>query len=275
MELGGTTSEILLRLGAFAGVLFLMAGLEMLLPKRELRTPKPLRWFTNFTIVAIDTVVIRVLGAIAAPLVAVGAALYAEALGWGLFNQFSLPFWLEVIIALLFLDFAIWLQHLASHKIPVLWRMHRMHHADRDIDVSTAIRFHPLEIALSMLWKVLLVFIFGFSALAVVLFEIILNGCAMFNHANIALPRWLDAFLRLFVVTPDMHRVHHSILQREHDTNYGFNLSVWDRVFGTYTAQPEQGHHGMTVGLRPYQNDEPAKLGWCLKLPFLPLSKTD
>ena len=275
MDFDGSTTDLVFRFVAFAGVLVLLAALEILLPKRELLVPKPTRWITNFSIVALDTLVVRVMGAIAAPLVAVGAALYAEANGWGLLNYIMLPVWVEIIIALVFLDFAIWLQHLASHKVPVLWRLHRVHHADRDIDVSTAIRFHPIEIALSMLWKVLLVMMFGFSALSVVLFEVILNSCAMFNHANIALPRWLDSILRLFIVTPDMHRVHHSVLRREHDTNYGFNLSIWDRIFGTYTAQPENGHLGMEVGLKPYLDAKPARLLWCLKLPFLPLSKTD
>jgi sterol desaturase/sphingolipid hydroxylase (fatty acid hydroxylase superfamily) len=156
-------------------------------------------------------------------------------------------------LALLALDLAIWVQHLASHKIPLFWRLHKVHHADRDIDVTTAVRFHPVEIALSMLWKIVVVVPLGAPPLAVLLFEVILNACAMFNHANIALPAWLDGALRVAIVTPDMHRVHHSVLRREHDSNYGFNLSLWDRLFRTYTAQPEKGHRGMTVGLSPYQ----------------------
>jgi sterol desaturase/sphingolipid hydroxylase (fatty acid hydroxylase superfamily) len=143
-----------------------------------------------------------------------------------------------------------------------------VHHADRDIDVTTAIRFHPVEIGLSMLWKVVVVVPLGASPFAVFLFEVILNACAMFNHANIALPRWFDRILRLFIVTPDMHRVHHAVLRREHDSNYGFNLSIWDRLFRTYTAQPEAGHQGMTVGLNPYQSAAPARFGWSLWLPF-------
>jgi sterol desaturase/sphingolipid hydroxylase (fatty acid hydroxylase superfamily) len=155
-----------------------------------------------------------------------------------------------------------------THKVPLLWRLHQVHHADRDIDVTTAIRFHPIEIALSMLLKIGLVYALGAPAAAVVAFEVILNGCAMFNHANIRLPRRLDAVLRLFIVTPDMHRVHHSIDRSEHDANYGFNLSIWDRLFGTYVAEPAGGHHGMTIGLAPYQTDEPTRLGWSLLLPF-------
>jgi sterol desaturase/sphingolipid hydroxylase (fatty acid hydroxylase superfamily) len=172
------------------------------------------------------------------------------------------------VLALLILDLAIWFQHYVSHKVPVFWRLHQVHHADVDIDVSTAIRFHPVEIALSMLWKIALVFAFGPSAVAVVVFEVILNGCAMFNHANIALPAWLDRVLRIFIVTPDMHRVHHSVIRREHDSNFGFNLSIWDRLFGTYTPQPEKGHEAMTIGLSNYQSTNPTKLLWSLLLPF-------
>jgi sterol desaturase/sphingolipid hydroxylase (fatty acid hydroxylase superfamily) len=178
------------------------------------------------------------------------------------------PDWIKILIALVMLDLAIWAQHLASHKIPVLWRLHQVHHADRDIDVTTAIRFHPVEIGLSMLWKMAVVIPLGASPLAVFLFEVILNGCAMFNHANIGLPRLLDWVLRLAIVTPDMHRVHHSVLRPEHDSNYGFNLSVWDRLFGTYTAQPKDGHLGMRIGLNPYQTTAPTHFGWSLWLPF-------
>ena len=261
-------NETALRLVAFLGIFAAMACLEFLIPKRDLRAPRSGRWTTNLAIVILDSGVVRLLALIAKPLVAVGAAIYAEQLGWGLFNNIAWPSWLEILIALVAFDFLIWLQHLASHKVPMLWRVHQMHHADIDIDVSTALRFHPVEIALSMLWKVLWVFILGPAAVAIVLFEVILNGCAMFNHANIALPRWLDGGLRLLIVTPDMHRVHHSTARREHDSNYGFNLSVWDRLFSTYTAQPEKGHLGMTIGLSPYQSMAPTRFLWSLKLPF-------
>jgi sterol desaturase/sphingolipid hydroxylase (fatty acid hydroxylase superfamily) len=173
----------------------------------------------------------------------------------------------ETILAILIFDFAIWAQHLITHKVPLLWRLHRVHHADRDIDVTTAIRFHPVEIALSMFLKIGLVYIIGPSAVAIILFEIILNGTAMFNHANIKLPLGIDRVLRLILVTPDMHRVHHSVKRREHDSNYGFSLSIWDRFFGTYIAQPEEGHDDMTIGLQ-WQDDRPSKLGWSLRLPF-------
>ncbi len=201
------------------------------------------------------------------PLLAVGAALDAQARGWGLFNALALPGWLEITLAILILDLAIWAQHLVSHKVPILWRLHRVHHADRDMDVTTAIRFHPVEIALSMLLKIGLVYGLGPAAIAVILFEILLNGTAMFNHSNLNLPLWLDALLRRVLVTPDMHRVHHSVHRHEHDSNYGFALSIWDRVFGTYVAQPAQGHDDMTVGLR-WQDDRPGRLLWSLRLPF-------
>ena len=185
-------------------------------------------------------------------------------------NQVAWPLWIKVAASLLVLDFAIWAQHLASHKIPIFWRLHRVHHADRDVDVTTAVRFHPIEIALSMLWKIAVVVPLGAPTLAVLLFEVILNACAMFNHANIALPTWLDRALRLLIVTPDMHRVHHSVRFREHDSNYGFNLSVWDRLFRTYTAQPEAGHEGMTIGLATLRDEQKAdRLHWMLLLPFL------
>jgi sterol desaturase/sphingolipid hydroxylase (fatty acid hydroxylase superfamily) len=257
------------RLGVFAGVFLAMALIELALPKRKLNAPKGRRWLTNLGISVTASVLLRLMASLAVPVAAVAAAFYAQANGIGLLNNVAWPEWLKVVIALAVLDLAIWAQHLASHKIPILWRLHKVHHADRDIDVTTAVRFHPIEIALSMLWKIVVVMPLGASPLAVFLFEVILNGCAMFNHANIDLPPWLDRVLRLFVVTPDMHRVHHSVLRREHDSNYGFNLSLWDRLFRTYTAQPEGGHQGMTIGLTPYQSEGPTRFGWSLWLPFL------
>jgi sterol desaturase/sphingolipid hydroxylase (fatty acid hydroxylase superfamily) len=264
-------SDGAIRLAVFVGVLLLMALLEILWPKRKLDVTKSGRWVTNLGIGVLGALLLRLMAMLAVPIAAVAAAFYAEAHGIGLLNQVDLPGWLKLVIALLVLDLAIWAQHLASHKVSVFWRLHQVHHADRDIDVTTAIRFHPIEIGLSMLWKIVVVLAIGASPFAVFLFEVILNACAMFNHANIAMPRWLDAFLRLFVVTPDMHRVHHSVLRREHDSNYGFNLSVWDRLFGTYTAQPHGGHQGMTIGLPPHQNLNPTRFDWSLLLPFRPL----
>jgi len=265
-------SEPILRLIAFAGVFAAMALFEVLAPRRVLTASKGRRWLTNLSIVGIDSLIVRFMAQLSVPIAATAAALYAEQLGWGLFNALALPAWVEFILAIVILDFAIWLQHVASHKVPMLWRLHRMHHADVDIDVTTAIRFHPIEIALSMLWKIGWVLALGVPPFAVLVFEIILNGCAMFNHANVKLPLGLDRALRLFLVTPDMHRVHHSIIRREHDSNYGFNLSVWDRMFGTYTPQPREGHEGMTIGLAAYQSEKPTELLWSLAIPMEPLA---
>jgi sterol desaturase/sphingolipid hydroxylase (fatty acid hydroxylase superfamily) len=261
-------SEPMLRFGAFAGVFVVMALLELAIPKRDLGAPKIRRWATNLSMVGLGIATTRLMGLVAQPLVAVGAALVAEANGWGLFNLLALPGWVEIVAAIVILDFAVWFQHYASHVVPVLWRFHRMHHADTDIDLTTGLRFHPIEIGMSMLYKVGWVFVLGPAPVAVVLFEVILNAGAVFNHANVDLPPWLDRALRLVIVTPDMHRVHHSIVTREHDTNFGFNLAIWDRLFGTYTDQPAGGHRGMRIGLSDYQEPGPTRLGWSLLLPF-------
>jgi sterol desaturase/sphingolipid hydroxylase (fatty acid hydroxylase superfamily) len=268
-------SDGLIRLAIFASVFVLMALIELLWPKRHLLASKRRRWLTNLGISVAGTVLLRLMAMLAVPLAAIAAAFYAQQNGIGLLNQVAWPEWIKVVIALLVLDLAIWVQHWACHKVPLLWRLHQVHHADRDIDVTTAVRFHPVEIGLSMLWKIVVVVPLGASPFTVFLFEVILNACAMFNHANIALPLWLDRIVRLFIVTPDMHRVHHSVLKREHDTNFGFNLSLWDRLFGTYTAQPEKGHQGMTIGLPPYQNENPTRFGWTLWLPFGPQRPND
>jgi len=268
MNLYASLGEGAVRLATFAAIFAVMALLELAIPKRKLGHAKGARWFTNIAIGGLDTLVVRLMALFVVPLAAVSAALWAEAQGWGLLNWTALPGWLETLIALLVLDLAIYGQHVASHKVPLFWKLHQMHHSDVDIDVTTAVRFHPIEIGLSMLWKIVVVLALGPAAAAVVLFEVILNGCAMFNHANVHLPPALDGFLRLFVVTPDFHRVHHSIIHRETDSNYGFNLSVWDRLFDTYVAQPAKGHEGMTIGLQEYQSEEPTGLFWSLALPF-------
>ena len=272
MELPFAISEPALRFAAFAAVLAVMAVLELVIPKRVLGHDKVRRWITNLGVIGAGIAVVRGLAflaqAIAVPLVAIAAADVAGAHGWGLFNEVGLPSWLEILLAVITLDFAIWGQHVLSHKIPVLWRLHQVHHADVDIDVTTALRFHPAEIGLSMLYKVVWVLVLGASAMAVLVFEIVLNACALFNHSNVNLPAGLDAALRTILVTPDMHRVHHSTLRGEHDSNFGFNLSIWDRLFKTYTAQPAEGHLGMTIGLPDYQNDNPTRFIWSLKLPF-------
>ncbi len=258
--------ELLIRLSVFFGLFILLAGIETLAPRRALSWSKSRRWLTNWGLSVLNTLTLRAL-AIALPLLAVGAASDAQSNGWGLFNIVNLPVAIEVILAILILDFAIWLQHLITHKIPLLWRLHRVHHADPDFDVTTAIRFHPVEIALSMGLKIGLIYLLGPAALAVLVFEILLNGTALFNHANIHLPAKLDRLIRLVLVTPDMHRVHHSVHRDEHDSNYGFALSIWDRALGTYIAQPRAGHDKMTIGLE-WQDSRPTKLSWSLRLPF-------
>ena len=258
-------TEPQIRLGIFIGLFLLLAVMEYLAPRRELEHVKAKRWITNWLIVIIDSFVLRLIFTGAA----VGVAIWAEANGYGLFNLVQIPMALSVVTSFIILDFAIWFSHLASHKIPLLWTVHRMHHSDVDIDVSTAIRFHPIEIVLSMLWKMIIVVLLGAPAIAVLIFEIVLNGAAMFNHSNLKLPLGLDRILRLFIVTPDMHRVHHSIVHNETDSNYGFNLAIWDRIFGTYIDQPEAGHKNMKIGLSEWQDERPTKLLWSLKVPFI------
>ena len=256
--------ETALRLAVFLGIFAVMALLERHAPMRRLAEGRLRRWPTNWAIAVIDSALVKLLFGAAA----VGAAIDASTRGIGLFNVLDWPLWLEGVAVFLILDFAIWLQHLLSHKVPVLWRLHRVHHSDRDMDVTTAIRFHPVEIALSMALKIGLVYAFGAAALPVLVFEVVLNGAAMFNHGNLRLPGPLDRALRAVIVTPDMHRVHHSAIRAEHDTNYGFNLSLWDRLFGTYTDQPAGGHEEMTVGLAGHQDHAPTRLLWALAFPF-------
>ncbi|QYZ70287.1 sterol desaturase family protein [Neotabrizicola shimadae] len=258
--------ELAIRMAAFLGLFALFAGLEAWAPRRARAMPRRNRWTTNLSITVIDALTLRAM-AIFLPALAVGAALDAQAQGWGLFNRLDWPVWLEIGLAVLILDLAIWAQHLVTHKVPLFWRFHRVHHADRDMDVTTAVRFHPVEIAASMGLKIGLVYLLGPAAVAVVLFEVLLNGTALFNHANLALPQGLDRVVRQVLVTPDMHRVHHSVRREEHDSNFGFALSVWDRLFGTYRAEARGGPDGMRVGLE-WQDDRPAKLGWSLRLPF-------
>ena len=259
-------TEAVYRLGVFVTLYVLFASLETLLPKRERKQARTRRWFTNWGLIIIDTVALRAM-AILVPAMAVGAAIDANINQIGLFNKLNWNSWVEAILVILLFDFAIWLQHLITHKIPVLWRLHRVHHSDRDMDVTTAIRFHPIEILLSMLLKIGLVYALGPAAWAVLLFEIILNGTAMFNHANIRLTPKLDRLIRTVMVTPDMHRIHHSSKRHEHDSNYGFSITLWDRIFRTYIDDVDGGDAAITVGLQ-WQDDAPAKLGWSLLLPF-------
>jgi sterol desaturase/sphingolipid hydroxylase (fatty acid hydroxylase superfamily) len=257
--------ESAVRLGMFAGVLLVMAVGELLAPRRRLTVGKPLRWFSNLGLVALDTLAVRVV----LPAGAVGMALAAQEHGWGLFNNLSLPGWLAVFLSVVILDLAIYLQHILFHAVPILWRLHMVHHADLDFDVTTGLRFHTIEILLSMGIKIAAVVLLGAPALGVLIFEVLLNATSMFNHANVRLPLWLDRLLRLAVVTPDMHRVHHSVIVRETNSNFGFNLPWWDFLFGTYRPQPVEGHEGMTIGLAQFRDERVDRLHWMLALPFV------
>jgi sterol desaturase/sphingolipid hydroxylase (fatty acid hydroxylase superfamily) len=253
-----------IRLGAFAGVLLAMMLWELFLPRRRQEITRLRRWPNNLGIVVVDTLLVRLVF----PIAAVGMALIAEQRGWGLFNLVVLPFWIEVVAAVVLLDLVIYAQHVAFHAVPVLWRLHRMHHADLEFDVTTGVRFHPIEIILSMAIKFVVVLALGAPALAVLIFEVLLNATSMFNHGNVRLPAALDRVLRLIVVTPEMHRVHHSILRYETDSNYGFNLPWWDRLFGTYRPQPEAGHEGMTIGISQFRDPAELRLDRMLLQPF-------
>ena len=242
--------QLTIRLGFFFGVFAVMALWEWLAPRRALTVSKALRWTSNLGIVFLNTLLLRLLFGAAA----VGVAQFARDQAWGLFNYFDMAFALTVVIAVVALDFAIYLQHVMFHAVPALWRLHRMHHADLDFDVTTGARFHPIEIILSMLIKFAIIIVLGAPVLAVVVFEVLLNATSMFNHSNVRIPRALDRALRWFVVTPEMHRVHHSIEDDETNSNFGFNLPWWDRLCGTYRDQPRAGHEAMTIGIRTFRD---------------------
>jgi sterol desaturase/sphingolipid hydroxylase (fatty acid hydroxylase superfamily) len=257
-------NEPVIRLGAFAGVLAAMALWELLAPRRHQRIGRGRRWPNNLGIVVVDTVLVRLVFASAA----VGTALIAETRGWGLVRALDAPAWLAIIASVILLDLAIYLQHVLFHAVPVLWRLHRMHHADLEFDVTTGVRFHPVEILLSMGIKLGVVAALGTPAVAVLLFEVLLNATSMFNHGNVHLPARLDRVLRWIVVTPEMHRVHHSVVPRETNSNFGFNLPWWDRMFGTYRVQPEAGHEGMTIGIEQFRDPRELRLDRMLTQPF-------
>ncbi len=237
--------ELAIRLSCFLGVFGGVALWELAAPRRRLTAPQPLRWASNLALVALDSLLLRALF----PAAAVGVAAFAARRGWGLFHLLAVPSWFAVPASVVLLDAVIYLQHVAFHGVPLLWRLHRVHHADLDIDVTTGSRFHPIEIVLSMLVKAAAILVLGSPATAVVIFEVLLNASAMFNHGNIRLPLALDRVLRWLLVTPDMHRVHHSVDVAETNSNFGFNLPWWDRLFGTYRDQPRAGHVGMTIGI--------------------------
>ena len=256
--------ESVIRLGFFGGGFAVMALWELLAPRRELRVSKGTRWFANIGITFLGTVLVRVLF----PAAAVGMALLAVERGWGFVNNLHLSQTVSIVVSVLILDLVIYLQHVLFHAIPVLWRLHMVHHADIDFDVTTGLRFHPVEIVLSIVIKLSAMVLLGPPVVAVLIFEVLLNATAMFNHGNVRIPLAVDRPLRLFVVTPDMHRVHHSVKPFETNSNFGFNLPWWDRLLGTYRDQPEDGHKAMVIGLSQFQDKRKQTLPWLLALPF-------
>ena len=259
-----TVAEPLIRFGVFAAMLGLLLAGEFLAPRRQQGVSRWRRWPGNAGILIVGTVLVRAI----LPTAAVGLALVAEAKGWGLLNLVAAPDWLAILVAIVVFDLVIYAQHRLFHAVPILWRLHRMHHADLEIDVTTGVRFHPLEILLSMLIKLGAVAVLGAPALGVMIFEILLNATSLFNHSNIRLPAAVDGGLRRIVVTPDMHRVHHSIVARETDSNFGFNLAWWDRLLGTYRAQPAAGHAAMTIGLARFRDPSELRLDRMLLQPL-------
>ena len=260
------THEALIRGIVFAFIFVAMMCWEWVAPRRALNLSRVQRWGSNIGLFLLNSLLLRLLF----PAAAIGMALAVNARDWGLLNQFVMPGWSEVIIALFILDFSIWLQHWLMHRVPWLWRLHRVHHADLDFDLTTGFRFHTFEIILSMLFKGLIIVLLGPAVIAVLIFEVVLNAMAVFNHSNISLPAPVEPWLRRLVVTPDMHRVHHSIKFSETNSNYGFNLSIWDRVFKTYIDQPESGHDKMTIGLPQFRDPTQVdRLPGMLLLPFV------
>jgi len=259
-------NEAPIRMGFFFGIFAVMAIWELVAPRRALTVSKAVRWTNNLGLVFFNSFIVRLIF----PAAAVGVAAFAAENGWGLLNYYEIPFAISVIISVIAMDFVIYLQHVLVHGVPILWRLHRVHHADLDYDVTTGARFHTIEIIISMLIKFATIVVLGPPVVAVIIFEIILNATAMFNHSNIGLPKGIDHFLRLFLVTPDMHRVHHSVEDDEANSNFGFSLTWWDRLFGTYREQPRAGHTGMTIGIHKYR--DPKLVSWLpgmLALPFI------
>ncbi|UCE54173.1 MAG: sterol desaturase family protein [Desulfobacterales bacterium] len=259
------SNEVVIRLGFFFSIFLLVAIWEQLVPRRSLTTSKKIHWFSNLTLTILNPLLLRLIF----PFMAINMALIARQRGWGLLNNFDLPNWLDLAIGIIALDLIVYLQHVMFHAIPIFWRLHMMHHADLDYDLTTGLRFHPIEITLSMGIKVSVVAILGPPVAAVLIFEIILNSAAVFNHGNVSLPKKMDRVLRYLIVTPDMHRVHHSVIIRKTNSNYGFNLPWWDRLFGTYCEQPAKGHTHMTIGLSQFREPKRLTLPWLLILPFI------
>ena len=261
---GVLANEPLIRMIAFGGIFGVMAAWEILAPRRVQQIGRRTRWPSNVAIVVLDTALVRIIF----PMTAVGVALVAEAKSWGLFCAFGLSPWTAVPLGVVLLDLAIYLQHVLFHAVPALWRLHRMHHADLEFDVTTGARFHPIEILLSMGIKLGVIAALGTPAVAVLVFEVLLNATSMFNHSNVRMPARIDGIIRWIVVTPDMHRVHHSIVARETNSNFGFNLPWWDRLFGTYRDQPAAGHDAMTIGIAQFRDPVEQRIDHMLTQPF-------
>lgn len=257
-------TDVLIRLSAFAGVLGLMALWEVRMPRRPLTTAKRRRWSANLAVVALDSIILRLLFAAGA----VGAAALATDRNWGVLNHVNWPLWIEIVAAVVLLDLVLYLQHVMFHAVPLFWRFHMMHHADLDFDVTTGIRFHPVEVVISMAIKVAAVVLLGAAPAAVLIFEVLLNATSMFNHGNVWIPSPVDRALRWIIVTPDMHRIHHSVIPRETNSNYGFNLPWWDRLLWTYREDPVHGQTGMTIGLEEFRDPGRLTLAGILALPF-------
>jgi sterol desaturase/sphingolipid hydroxylase (fatty acid hydroxylase superfamily) len=257
--------EEAIRLAFFFGVFVLVSLWELASPQRVLKLSRRQRWTANLGVVLLNTAIVRLVF----PMAAVGVAALSVERGWGLLNNLDVPIWLAIPLAVVAMDFAIWLQHVMVHAVPALWRLHRVHHADLDYDLTTGARFHPLEIVLSMGIKLATIVLLGAPVLAVVIFEVLLSACAMFNHGNIRLSPGVDRVLRWWMVTPDMHRVHHSVNDDESNSNFGFNLTWWDRLFGTYAEQPRAGQQGMRIGIHGHTDPkEVATLPGMLTMPF-------
>ncbi len=257
-------NESIIRFGIFVGVFAILALLEILSPRRILTTAKPRRWFINLVILILNPLIVRLVFSI----LPVGMAILSSEQHWGLLNSIDFPDELKILAGVILLDLVIYLQHVLFHAVPALWRLHMVHHADLDFDLTTGLRFHPIEILLSMGIKVLTVSALGTPPMAVLIFEVVLNATSMFNHSNIRILVKIDRILRLFIVTPDMHRVHHSVIINETNSNYGFSLPWWDRLFGTYKDQPDKGHTGMTIGLSQFRDEQGLSLPKLLLLPF-------
>lgn len=257
--------ESYIRLGAFLGIFALLTIWEISTPKRALLELRRFRWFSNIGLIVISSILVRFI----LPTAAVGVALHVEQDNLGFLNHYDLPFLLQFVLAFVLMDLAIYFQHVMFHALPLFWRFHRVHHSDLDCDITTGLRFHPFEIAISIIFKFIVIISIGAPVLAVVIFEIILNAASMFTHSNIKIPASFEYIVRWFIVTPDMHRIHHSVKENESNSNFGFFISIWDRILGTYTNDPESGHINMKIGLKNFREPKWQNLRWLIYLPFV------